>query len=453
MLSSARSGRRLAGALVALAVVGAGVWMALTVGNPFPPDTLIMATGPEGSAYHELGARYHEVLRRAGIDLRVIRTEGGVENLARLRDPASGVKVAFLESGLTNQEESPDLVSLGTVSLEALWSFFRGPTHGDGARTKLQGKRISIEPEGSATRVLARRLLALNGVADTSVVLLGLPPEQSAEALLRGEIDGAVMLTSWQSPVVRRLLVADGIVLEGYPRADAYVALFPSLYKVVLPTGVADLARNIPPRDVTLLAVEASLVVRKDLHPALQYLLLEAASEIHGGPEIFNKAGRFPAAEAVNLPLSTEAREFYQSGLPFVYRVFPLWLAGLTQRLLILLIPLLVVVFPAVRFLPGIYQYLIERRIYNLYGELRALEAELGQAGPGPAPHQLAAAVEDLATRANHLSVPLRYSQRLFILKSHIALTKEEVEKRRRANDRAVTAGESELLHVPKSNI
>ena len=431
MLSSrTHRSRRLAVALVALAVVGAGVWMALTVGNPFPPRMVMMATGPEGSAYHEYGARYREVLQRAGIDLRVIRTEGGVENLARLRDPASAVKVAFLESGLTNREESPDLVSLGTVSLEPLWSFFRVPARGEGARIDLKGKRISIEPEGSATRVLARRLLALNGVPETSVVLLGLPPERSAEALLRGEIDGAVMLTSWRSPVVRRLLVADGIVLETYPRADAYVALFPSLYKVVLPTGVADLERNIPPRDVTLLAVEASLVARKDLHPALQYLLLEAASEIHGGPDIFHKAGRFPAAEAVNLPLSAQARAFYQSGLPFVYRVFPLWLAGLMERLLILLIPLFVVVFPAVRFLPAIYAYLIERRIYSLYGQLTVLEAELDQAGPGPAPPQLAAALEDLARRANHLSVPLFYSQRLFILKSHIALAKEEVERR-----------------------
>jgi TRAP-type uncharacterized transport system substrate-binding protein len=324
LLSRPRRGRQVAGALVALAVLGAGVWMALTVGNPFPPHTVTMVTGPEGSAFHEFGARYREVLRRAGIDLRVIRTEGGVENLESLRDPASGVEVAFLESGLTTREKSPDLVSLGTVSLEPLWSFFRGQLHGEGARTKLKGKRISIEPKGSATRVLARRLLALNGIAETSVVLLGLPPETSAESLLRGKIDGAVMLTSWQSPVVRRLLVASGIVLESYPRADAYVALFPSLYKVVLPTGVADLARNIPPKDVALLAVEASLVVRKDLHPALQYLLLEAAAEIHGGPEIFHKAGRFPAAEAVNLPLSAPAREFYHSGLPFVYRVFPL---------------------------------------------------------------------------------------------------------------------------------
>ena len=110
------------------------------------------------------------------------------------------------------------------------------------------------------------------------------------------------MLTSWRSPVVRRLLVADGSCSGLSPRGRLRRAV-PQPYKVVLPTGVADLARNIPPQDVTLLAVEASLVVRKDLHPALQYLLLQAAAEIHGGPEIFNKAGRFPAAEAVDLPL------------------------------------------------------------------------------------------------------------------------------------------------------
>ena len=51
--SPTRRARRLAAALLALAVVGAGVWMALTVGNPFPPHTVMMATGPEGSAYHE----------------------------------------------------------------------------------------------------------------------------------------------------------------------------------------------------------------------------------------------------------------------------------------------------------------------------------------------------------------------------------------------------------------
>jgi len=114
--------------------------------------------------------------------------------------------------------------------------------------------------------------------------------------------------------------------------------------------------------------------------------------------------------------------------------VFPLWLAGLTERVLYLFIPLLVVVFPLGRALPGIYRYVVERRIYGLYGQLKVLESELDAAVPGQAPPRLAAALDDLARRANSLSVPILYAQRLFILKSHIALTKEKFEKRGRGD-------------------
>ena len=429
---AARRRRRAAVALVALALAGAVVWITLTAGNPFPPRTITMATGPPGSAFSEFGERYRVVLRRSGVEVRLLQTHGGVENLERLRDSRSGVAVALVESGLTSAEQSPDLVSLGAVSVEPLWLFFRSGIR-VGTAGALAGKRLSIEPEGSATRLLARRLLALNGVADSSLQLLGFPPERGADALLRGEVDGVVMLSSLRSPLVRKLLVADGITLLGYPRADAYVALFPSFTKVVLPAGVADLARNIPPQDVPLLAVEASLVVRRDLHPALQYLLIEAAAEIHGGPEIFQRAGRFPAAEGVDLPLSEPATRFYQSGVPFAYRTLPLWLAGMTERFLILLIPLLVVLFPLLRLVPGLYGYIVEHRIYSLYGQLRMLEGELEEAGSGPALEPVGVALEDLSRRASHLSVPLMFTQRLFILKGHIALAQAEVEKRRRA--------------------
>ena len=377
---AARRRRRTVVGLLALALAGAVVWLTVTAGNPFPPRTITMATGPPGSAFAEFGARYREVLRRSGVDVRLVPTHGGVENLERLRDPRSGVTVAFVEGGLTSPEQSPDLVSLGAISVEPLWLFFRSGIQ-VGAAGALAGKRLSIEPEGSATRPLALRLLALNGVKDSSLRLFGLPPARAADALMRGELDGVAMLTSLRSPVVRKLLVADGVVLLGYPRADAYVALFPSLTKVVLPTGVADLARNIPPKDVPLLAAEASLVVRRELHPALHYRLLEAASEIHGGPEIFQQAGRFPAGEAVDLPLSEQARQFYQSGLPFAYRTLPLWLAGMTERFLILLIPLLVVMFPLLRVVPGLFGYVVEHRIYSLYGQLRMLEGSWRRRG------------------------------------------------------------------------
>jgi hypothetical protein len=89
---------------------------------------------------------------------------------------------------------------------------------------------------------------------------------------------------------------------------------------------------------VVLLATKASLVVRRDLHPALPYLLLNAAEKIHAGPSIFNRSNAFPAVEAGDIPLSDEALRFYKSGLPFLHDYFPFWIAALIGKLVILLI-------------------------------------------------------------------------------------------------------------------
>jgi hypothetical protein len=58
--------------------------------------------------------------------------------------------------------------------------------------------------------------------------------------------------------------------------------------------GVADLAANRPPADVVLLATKGILVVRNDLSSAIQYLLLNAAAEIHSG------AGNIPEGRSVS---------------------------------------------------------------------------------------------------------------------------------------------------------
>jgi TRAP-type uncharacterized transport system substrate-binding protein len=417
-------------AAVVVAVAVAAVWTLLTSKSLFPPRTLVMATGPEGGANQEFGERYRTILAREGLDLRLLPTAGAVEDLARLRDPLSGVSLALVEAGIAGKEESSDLVSLGAVCFEPLWFFFRGGSQAVAAQA-LQRGRISIGPEGSGTRIVARRLLALNGVDEKRAGLLGLSPEDAAEALLRGKIDGAVMLTSWQSPAVRKLLGADGIMLATYPRADAYVALFPSLSKLVLPTGVADLQKNIPPADVTLLAVQESLVVRKDLHPALQYLLLEAASEIHGGPGIFQKAGRFPAPEAIDLPLSPQARTFYKSGQPFLHRYLPFWLSGMAERLLIVLIPLLAVGYPLARILPQVYQWWMRHHLFRFYGDLKLLETQLERRGPGESVDDLILALDRLQQRTTKTFVSLSFAQRRYILKHHIQLAREKLEKHR----------------------
>ena len=410
----------------ALILAAVAAWWLVAVWKPAPPRELKMATGPAGSAYAEYGARYRERLARSGILLTLVPTEGAVANLALLRDAASGVGAGFVQAGTTTAAESPGLVSLGTVFYEPLWLFERGldPKAGFAA---LAGRRISIGREGSGTRALALRILDLGGVGAGVAELMALSPEQAADRLEGGTIDAAAIVTSWESPVVRRLLMAPGITLASLPRADAHVALQPHLTKLVLPAGVADLGRNLPPADVMLVAPKASLAVRRDLHPALQYLLLDAADQIHAAPGIFHRASEFPAAEAIDLPLADDALQFHKAGRPFLQRHLPFWLAVQAERLAVALVPLLGVLYPLLRVLPAARTWFVKRRVALLYGELKLLELELEAPAAEGQRARLLERLEDLETRVSRLRVPRFFSALVYALRVHIRLVRERL--------------------------
>jgi TRAP-type uncharacterized transport system substrate-binding protein len=411
------------------ALVLAALWAAILALHPLPPRAVTMATGPEGGAYQEVGKRYRERLAQHGIRLQLLATAGAVENLGRLRDPRSGVDVAVLQGGITSGQESPDLESLGAVFYEPLWFFHRGGAWGTGPEG-LRGRKIAIGPEGSGARALALELLARNGIDQRVADLLPLTPQEAAEKLTRGEIDAALVLASWESPVVRRLLAEEGVALASFPRADAYVALYPFLTKLALPAGVVDLARNRPPTEVILFAPKASLAVRRSLHPAIQYLLLDAAEQIHSGPGIFQRSGQFPAGESIDLPLSDEARQFYRSGRPFLQRHLPFWVAVLIGRLLPLLIPLVGVVYPLLRLMPALYAWQVRWRIFRMYGELRSLESYIESRTPAESIGDLADRLDRLEEKAHRLPVPQFYADLLYTLRVHIALVRERLQSR-----------------------
>ncbi len=421
---------RVARFLIALAAalgLGAAAWFVLASG--IPPRTVVMATGPEGGAYAEFGPRYRALLRRSGVDLRLVPTAGAVENLARLRDPRSGVSVGFVMAGLAGAQGN-GLLSLGTIAYEPFWLFERAAGRGIAAEG-IVGKRVSISPEGSGTRALALEIVSLLGADRRASGLLGLQPREAADRLLRGEIDALALVASWDAPLVRQLAASPEVSLVAFPRADALVALRPYLNKVVLPRGVADLSRDLPPHDVVLLAPKASLVVRDDLHPAIQYLLLQAASQIHSGPGIFHRAGTFPAAEAIDVPLSDNAVRYHASGQPFLQRYLPFWLWVLAERLLVVLVPLLGVAYPLFRIGPGVYQALMQRRIVVVYGELKVLETELESRPAGASAADLVGRLDALEARAGHLRLPLQYQQMLYTLKTHIQLVRDRLSRGR----------------------
>jgi hypothetical protein len=189
---------------------------------------------------------------------------------------------------------------------------------------------------------------------------------------------------------------------------------------------VGDLSKDRPPEDVTLLAPMTSLLVKKDLHPAIQYLLLEAASDIHSGQDIFSKPGQFPAAETVEFPLSREVRSYHRSGGSFLQRTLPFWLGVLAERLLIVLIPLAGVLYPLLRGIPAVLTWAVELRLSRLYTELLEVEGAIITGAEG-APEAFA----ELERKVNDLRVPTAQVRLLFVLKQHLALVRERMTPRR----------------------
>jgi len=412
-------------AAVGVILIGAGALIFETL----PPHTVVMATGAEGGANYELGIRYREILAKAGVKLRLLPTTGGMENIARLRDPKSGVDVGFVQGGTTTKEESPNLESLGTIFYEPLWLFSRSEV-GNNLQA-LRGRRVSIGPEGSAGRALALDLAKRTKIDTIVGQLLDLPPTAAAEKLIGGEIDAAFIVTGWDSPVVQRLIKADGIELGSFQRADAFVALYPFLNKLVLPAGIVDLLANRPPADVTLLAPKASLAVRTDLHPAIQHLLLSAAVQIHSQPGIFQKAGQFPAAESIDLPLSDEAQRFYKSGRPFLEEHLPFWVATLVERVLFVFLPIAILVYPLFKFLPQMYDWVMQSKIMRLYDEMRSIESEINAQDQGGDVATLSAKLDNLDERANALRLPNNYASMLYTLRSHLNLVRARLATKR----------------------
>ena len=415
---------------VTIAVTAAAIaCAALVMLRKMPPHRIVMATGPDGSAYQEDGKRYQAALAKAGVEVQLRATAGSVETAELLRDPRSGVSVGLMQGGIIGAANTAGLESLGAVAYEPLWWFHRRENQGVGA-DGLRGRKIATGPQGSGTRALSLELIRRTGMERQVGELLALDVREAADKLEAGEIDVAFMMNSWDAPVVQQLLADERVALSGFPHADAFVALYPFLNKVIVPRGVMDLARDQPPADVTLIATKTGLVVREDLHPALQYLLLNAATEIHSGPSIFNRANEFPAAEAIDMPLSSEAARFYKSGLPFLHDYFPFWMAALLGKLIILLIPILAVLYPMMRFLPALYDWAMRSKVLRMYGELRLLEDEMANArGGGGDMRAVITRLDRLEEQANHLRVPVAYASELYMLRNHIDLVREGLRK------------------------
>ncbi len=394
--------------------------------QPAPPGTVVMTTGGEGRTYSALGERYRQVLARSHVDLKLLPSSGPVENLSRLKDKSLTVDVGFLQGGMSSSSEAPNLLSLGSISYNPLWVFYRSDETFDDF-SQLRGKRIAIGPEGSSSRKFWLDLVKASQEVDSRTALLDLAGEAANEALKKGRVDAVITLGTADNIFVQDLLHSQNVRLMSLSQAEAYTRVFPDLSHVILPKGVVNLAKKVPASDIHLLAPTTNLVVRDTMHPALMYLLLDAATEIHGGPGWVNKAGEFPAPKVQDFPLSDQAERFYKTGRPFLLDYLPFWVAVFLDRIVKMLFPVAIILFPLMRILPWLYSWRNRSRLSRWYGELRYLEFEVSEHPQTDRISDYYAKLDHIETSVKKINVPLSFYGELYILREHIELVRERV--------------------------
>jgi hypothetical protein len=211
-----------------------------------------------------------------------------------------------------------------------------------------------------------------------------------------------------------------------FPAAEAFTIIFPELVRLVLPQGVLDIKRNIPPHDVPLIGATDKVLVRSDLHPEIVALMLQAMVEAHGAREIFQRSGEFPNGTDTEFPVALAATDFYKNGPSLMQRHVPLWLSVHVQRALAVLVTALAIGYPLVRLMPVAYTWFNRRRLFYWYAQLKALEASF-DTDPTDKHLTKQAEIERIEDAVSHIQFPLTFSDQVYNLRSHIDIVRQKI--------------------------
>ncbi len=393
--------------------------------NSNAPNTITIISGPTGSIFQRNAEKYQKILAKKGVTLKILPSEGSMDNLRKLSNPKVAVDVGFVMGGEVNGANIDDLVSLGSISYQPLMIFYRGKVKK--LLSDFKGLRLDIGQSGSGTHSLALTLLKANGIEpNDGTVFVDKVAGDLARALLTNHIDAIfVMGDSTSRDIMRELLHTPNIRLFNFSQADGYTRRINYLNKLELPKGSLDFGKDIPAEDTYLIGPTVELIARKNLHPALSDILLEAAQEVHGTPGIFRKRGEFPAPQEHEFRISPDATRYYTSGKSYLYRTFPFEIASLIARVLAVIIPVALLLIPALKAIPAIYRWRMEYRINKWYRALLDLEREAFTDSGNLKKH--AESLHRLAhieKSVSNMGVPAQFGNLLYGLREHIGFVR-----------------------------
>jgi TRAP-type uncharacterized transport system substrate-binding protein len=339
--------------------------------NPAPPRHITFSAGSAGGAYDAYAKAYAADLAKQGVTVTVLPSAGSLDNLDNLLGEKPKADVALVQSGVASSKQLETLQGIAALAYEPVWVFSKAGTQPT-TLLELSKLKLALPKPGSGARVTVDSLFK-EAKLELNSKWTAYTPVDAAAALDAGAVDAVVLVASIQAPVVQKLLNSPHTLMN-FSHAQAIARSLPAYSVVTLPRGGISQSLDKPATDVQLIATQAILTSSQDLHPALAYLLLDAAQRIHAGGSVLHAVGQFPSAKVGEFAVAEETVRYFKDGKPWLEKVLPFWLANFIARLLLILIPLAALVFPVVKLWPELEAFIAKRALQPHYQALHGLE-------------------------------------------------------------------------------
>ena len=270
--------------------------------------------------------------------------------------------------------------------------------------------------------------MGLAGVTAQNAQFLDLSPQESIYRMDAGLLDIGFFMDPPENAQIKSLFISPDILEVDLKDAEAFHRNLRFLHVTPLSPSSIDLASAQPKFEFRTVSVANTVVIHQQLHPAIQYLMLSIMDKVHHAPSLISTEGEFPSDKDVGLPLSDEADIFYKKGMPFLSQYLSFELASIVERCIKSFVPLFIIIFPLLKFIPTLMTWRTRRKFSKLYKSLVDVESRMRSPTAELSAHECEAMlnrIEEAITQEN-LSPS---SSEVFVLREHIELVRGQIQR------------------------
>lgn len=327
-----------------IALIGMIVWAIIAEA---PPTKITIEAGPKGGFFDTTALMLKEKLKEHSIEAVIINSEQTSKIISNVNDAKNKVDLGFIAHEV-KPGEFQNVKSLGSIIMDPLFIFQRRELNAK-SPADFKGMTLGVGPKDTGGRIITDILLTEYGITPENAKYEVLSLTAMVNALNAGKIDVGFFLQPTNNKIIDTLGNSGLVKLVSVEHAPALIKKNGFLHHLTINRGAFNLINELPSADIQMVGIPVTVIAKENLHPAIVTLISLALKDAFRGPTLVSNRGAFPSMEYErDLNIDPAAEKIYKNGtgyIPFLYRIFNFWIAGVLDKIALFLSFILTVYF------------------------------------------------------------------------------------------------------------